>query len=380
MPTKKYPFLFLLTALLVVSLACSSLAEFSATPTPLPTSTPVPTAIPTNTPTPEGPLSTTGSPIVASMGGLELANERYSHPNGFVSFYPMKDWKISETDNSVSMTHPDTSVGYLINVNNTGYPLDTEAYATFRNNAEEFFQALDAYTETDSGSNEAIQLYYVEKTYEFNGVKYSATSIYQQLGSAIYTIEMYGESQYISADATDPYRVMFNSFTQTIEVHSDIASTFPLYQQMWDFTAQDVPVTITVPWTWTFSTYETETGKGAFFKSPDNLASANIITFTTVNLVGDAGKNIGLDLSLVYLKSANSSEINIISEGGVQEFQPGAYIFLWEAPANNQTGVVIYDTRVKNKLITVILYSTSDTFEMYKDILGRIGDSYILEQ
>lgn len=380
MNPKKYPFLFLLTALLVLSLACSSLAEFSATPTPLPTSTPLPTAIPTGTPTLAGPVASTGETLVTSMGGLEFANERYSHPNGFVSFYPMKGWEVYETDYSVTLTNPDTSVSYYINANNTGYPLDAEAYATFRYNAEEFYNVLDGYTEINSGANEAINLYFVEKTYQFGETEFFATSIYQQIGSAIYTIEMFGETQFVSADQFNPYRVMFNSFTQTVEVNSEIASTFPLYQQTWEFTAQDVPVTITVPWTWTFSTYETETGKGAFFKSPDNLASANIITFTTVNLAGDAGKNLGLDLSLTYLKSANSSEINIISEGGVQEFQPGAYIFLWEAPANNQTGVVIYDTRVKNKLITVILYSTSDTFVMYKDILGKIGDSYILEQ
>ncbi|MBI3167062.1 MAG: hypothetical protein HYZ22_01180 [Chloroflexi bacterium] len=379
MNIKKYPFLFLLSTLLILSLACSSLADFSATATPLPTMTFTP---PPPTPTPAGPVSSTGGPIVASVGGLELSNERYSHPNGFVSFYPMKGWEIYETENSVVLTHPDTSVGFSINVNNTGYRLDAEAYANFRNNAEEFYKVFDGYTETNSGTNEAIQLYFVEKTYTFfDGSEYYTNSIYQQIGSVIYTMELYGESQYVSADEFNPYRIMFDSFLQTVEVHSDIASEFPLYQQTWDYTALDAPATITVPWTWTFTTYSTDAGTSAFFESPDNTASAGILTFTTVNLVGDAGKNIGLDLALTYLESAFSSNINITTEGGgVNDFQPGAYVFSWEAPSNQNSGVVIYDTRVKNKLIMVVLEADTGVFAMYSDVLGKIGDSYTLDQ
>lgn len=374
MNTRKYAFASFLSLLLVLSLACSSLSDFTATATPLPTSTftPIPP-----TATPAGPVSTTGNLIVASMAGLELSGEKYIHPTGFVSFYPMKDWEIYETDFSVAMTHPETSVGYYINVNNTGYPLNAEEYATFRNNAEEFYKSLDNYVEMDAGSNEAIQLYYVNKNYTLNDAEYYTSTIYQQIGSVIYTMEMYGETQFLSGDEFNPYRVMFDSFLQTIEVHSDIASEFPLYQQTWNFTATEAPATIAVPWTWAFETNATENGIGTFFYSPDGQASAGLMTFTTVNLVGDTGKKIGLDSAMAYLQGM-AGEINT---SDVQDFQPGgAYAFRWESPSSGQSGVMIYDIRVKNKLILVVLRSDQESFELYRDLLATIGDSYTLEQ
>lgn len=378
MNTKKRFFIIFIVVALFLSLACSSISGLVATSTPQPTSTFTPTPPPTLTPTPEGPRAANGDTIVASIGNLRLSNELYNHPNGFVSFYPMEGWDLTEDNYNVNMTDPNGNVVYSISAINTGYELDSAAFEQFRLNGEAFYIYQDQYEEINSGSNPAINLYFIEKTYVIEGIKFYANTIYQQFGNAIYTMEVYGSENVINPDPTNFYWVMFNSFTQTINVYSDVVSTFPIYEWTWDYTALDVPVTISVPWHWSYD-IGTEDGI-TYFTSPDNLAGVNVIRSNTVKLVGENGKKIGFDLSLTYLKSATG--IDDIATGEIENFKAGegTYIYNWSSKTANFSGVTIFDTRVPNKLILVVLYAQTDMYDTYMTTLANIGDSYLLEQ
>lgn len=375
MKTNKRPFVFLLTILLVLSLACSSLSELSATATPLPTSTFTPS--PTITPTPEEPVTTT----VNSAGDLKLSDKKYEHPNGLASFYPMEGWDIEETDYSVSMSHPETGVTYYLSVTNTGYELDADAYKTFRLNREEIYTVNENYKEIDSGENPDIQLYYVEKTYRgFDGENYYAYSFYQQFGNVIYTIELYGKEAFVQADANNPYRIMFDAFSQTINVKSKTASKYPLYQDSWTYVSPQTGATLTIPLAWGFEVLEESGSYMAVFNSPDGKASARLFTGASVKATGEVAKKFGRDATLAFLTGLTGDEgIQIISENGqVQEYAPGVYMFGWEAPAAGWTGVALYDTNHsdQNQIVITVVFSETASLDIYLELLGRIGDSY----
>lgn len=378
MNTKKRPFLFLLSVLLVLSLACSSVAELSATATPLPTSTFTPTPPPTSTPTPAGPVSTTGNPIVTSVGDLSLSNERYEHPNGFVSFYPMEGWEISETDYSVAMTDPETGVYYYLSVTNTGYALDADSFENYRTIMEEFYTFQSNYTEIDTGSNPSIQLHYVEKTYTgSDGVDYYAYSLYQQFDSVIFLLEVAGKAAHVQAEPTNPYRIMFDSFGQTMEVDSELASEFPMYQQTWTYTPDDIDGSIVAPWAWGYlSDSLDETYHYTYFYSPDSLAMIEFIRQDTVKLT----KELGLDFAVNYLNllhSGDANDIKINQFGELQELETGLYLFDWQSETSGEIGTMLYDTRIPNKLIMVVAIVYDDEFlPLYANTLGDIADSY----
>jgi len=379
MNTKKRPFLFLLSVLLVLSLACSSIAEFSATATPLPTSTFTPTSPPTSTPTPAGPVASDGSTLVTKFGNLELANELYEHPDGWLSFYPMKGWEIEESDIGISMFEPSTNVGFYITATNTGYTLNEEAYANFRNNMEEFYIFLDQYEEINSGGNEAINLHFIEKQYmrSDGSAKVYAVSIYQQFDGVIYTIEMIGSQEFATGDADNPYRVMFDSFTRTIETDSSIAATLPLYQYSWSYTSPTTNASISAPWAWSFFVIDEENAYIAAFESPDTLAGSRLINLPTVKLTDTTAKSLGKDLTLAFLEGfTGDTGIKIIGDGEVKDYGPGQYIYAWEAPNNAISGVLIYDINIANQLVITIVYSKTELMPIYEDLLALIGESY----
>lgn len=378
MNTNKRPFVLLLTALLALSLACSSIAEFSATATPLPTSTFTP-APPTPTTTPAGPTASNGSTIVTKIGNLEFSNEIYKHPGGWVSFYPLKGWEIQANDFSVTMFEPSTNVGFYITATNTGYTLNEEAFANFRNNMEKFYIDRDQYQEINSGSNEAINLYFVEKSYMRSDgtAKIYAVSIYQQFGQVIYTIELVGDETYASNDLENPYLMMFNSFMQTIQTDSGIAATLPLYQYTWSYTSPNTNASINVPWAWNFFTVEDDKSYVSAFESPDAVAGSRLINLASVKITDATAKKIGRDLTLTYLEGFTADkDVKIIGDGEVKDYGPGQYIYAWEAPNTAFTGVLIYDINIANQLVMVIVYSQTDLLPIYQDLLVLIGDSY----
>lgn len=378
MNTNKRPFVLLLTALLALSLACSSIAEFSATATPPPTSTFTPAP---PTPTPEGPVSTTGNPLVASVGDLKLSGIRYQHPNDLASFYPMEGWDIEETDYSVSMTHPETGVNYYISATNTGYTLDTESYENFRLIMEEIYTLQANYKEIDTGSNPNIQLYYVEKTYTgYDKENYYAYSIYQQFDNVIYTIELSGKEAFVQANPANPYKIMFDSFTQTIQIDSTIAAEYPMYEQRWTYQADDVNASLTVPWSWTFFADQSEGFQYANFYSPDFAAYAQFVRQDTVKLTKDSG----LDFAVSYLNIVHSNggvDVQINQFGELEELEEGLYFFDWESKNAGKAGLLKYDIRVPNKLIMVVtIVQNQDFLPLYANLLGEISGSYQLEQ
>lgn len=382
MNTKKRPFLFLLSVLLVLSLACSSVAELSATATPLPTSTFTPTPPPTSTPTPAGPVASDGSTLVTKFGDLELSNELYEHPNGWVSFYPMKGWEIEVNDFSVTMYEPSSNVNFYITATNTGYTLNEEAYANFRNNMEELYFFQDQYEEINSGGNEAINLYFVEKRYlgSDGSTKLYAVSIYQQFDEIIYTIEMVGNEEFATGDADNPYRVMFNSFTQTIETDNSVAATLPLYQYSWSYTSPTTNASISVPWAWSFFIDQSEGFQYANFYSPDFAAYAQFVQQDTVKLT----KELGLDFAISYLNivhSNGSNDVQINQFGELEELEEGLYFFDWESKDAGKAGLLKYDIRIPNKLIMVLtIVQDQDLLPLYANLLGEISGSYQLGQ
>ncbi len=379
MNIKRSPILFLIAIFITVSLACSSVSEFTATATPEPPPTSTPAPPPTLTPTPDVPLSTSGNPIVVEAGDLRLTTERFEHPRGFVSFNVMDGWQVDHDDVSASMTDLNTGVVYKITATNTGYELDADAYAIFRDANEEAFIYADEYKEIDSGETAAIKLHYTEKTYtRSDGMKMFAFSMYQQFENVIITTELIGASEFVQADPANPYRIMFDSYGQTIQVSSSVASNFEMYEERWQYQAGDVNASLIVPWSWTFFTDQSEGFQYANFYSPDFAAYAQFVRQDTVKLT----KELGLDFAVSYLNIVHSNggaDVQINQFGEMEELEEGLYFFDWESKNAGKAGLLKYDIRVPNKLIMVVtIVQDQDLLPLYASLLGEISGSYKL--
>lgn len=375
MKTKKLSQSLFFTLLVILSLACSSLAELSPTATPVPTATFTPTLAPTNTPTPSGPLSATGDPLVVSVGDLALSDELYEHPSGFVSFYPLQGWDIEASDYLVSMVDPETNVGFYITITNTGYELDQDAYATFRSNMEEYYMT-DGYQEVSSNSDASIGVYVIEKVYNLENTQMYASSFYQQFDNIILTIEMIGTVDF--AQSNSPHIIMYNSFTQTVTVDLDKSSKLPLYQFTWTYQPQDINASLIVPFAWTYQVDETSSLSSAYFFAPDNNAATQ---FVIVKNTPKYNQQLGFDAVMVWLNATHSNNANDVELfGEVSELEPGLYLFGWTSQASGKFGTMTYDIRIPNKLIMVVTAVDSDFLAIYSDVLGVTADSYILEQ
>jgi len=294
----------------------------------------------------------------------------------------MEGWDIEETDYSVSMTHPETGVSYYISATNTGYMLEAESYENFRLIMEEIYTSQANYVEIDAGANPGIQLYFVEKTYTgYDEENYYVYSIYQQFDNVIYTIEVSGKEAFVQANPVNPYRIMFDSFTQTLEINSTIASEFPMYQQSWVYTPDDNNVSLEIPWAWSYYPDSVdETLYYTYFYSPDNLAGVEFIRQNTVKLTPELGLDFAVNyLNLLHSGEANDVKINIFGE--LQELETGLYLIDWQSETSGEIGNMLFDIRTPNKLIMVVsLVADEELLPIYANTLGIINDSYQLGQ
>jgi hypothetical protein len=341
----------------------------------VPTATFTPTPLPTSTPTQAFPVSADGSPIVASVGDLSLSNELYDHLSGMVTFYPMQGWDIEALDYLISMVEPDTGVGFYITITNTGYELDPDAYTAFRNNMEEFYTFRDGYEEISRNSNESINLHVTEKIYNQDNAQIYASSTYQQFDNVILTIEMIGGIDF--ALTNGPHIIMYNSFTQTITFDSQKASELPLYQYTWTYRALDVNASLVVPFAWSAQFDDTSNFETASFFSPDYNAATQFVIFKNTPKYN---QQQGFDSAMVWLNAAHSNNANDVQPADVSEIEPGLYLFGWSSQSGATIGAMTYDIRIPNKLILVVSVVNEDFLDVYIDVLGETGDSYILEQ
>jgi hypothetical protein len=387
MDNRQYkPFLWLGILILTVGLACNA-ASRTATEAPAPTNTPQPVEPtptlrppkptptppePTATSPPEEPTATTPpedpTPDTDTQTGsaLELDTEMYAHPKGIFSFFPPKDWEITdEQDGSVFLEAPDFTGAILVQVTNTGYTLDEFAFERFVDARDEnFFFVYEDYFQVSWDIDLESRTANIEKSLSFDGIPQTVISYYDQHEQVIYVLDFWADEG-IYADYADGYDAFFDA----IVVDDDIAAEQELYYWVYDFYGPDDLFVIEVPDSWTWELDEGEFAVVDTLSSPDEHAFIQNITFDDGVEVSksDAG-----DFALELLNDYYADDIKITDD----DVQPdGSERLTWNSPSGDYSGISFFETRGTTFLLFTALYDNPYE-DIYLDTLDYAISTY----
>lgn len=363
---------FAVLAIIPVLWACSGRLEPTPTATQIfsPTQTALPASTPTMLPT-ETPAETATSEPTEILTATETANplvlsgEPYQHSEGLFEVFPPEGWQVDEDESSTAFIDPN-SIGFIyLQVTNTGYELEPQAFENFIDAREtNFFGTYDAYQQLDQQIDVAQRIGSVSKTLEFEGVTQTIVTYYDQKGPAIYVIDFWAD-----ADQFESYNPVYNEFFEKITVDSSTAASLPLYAWVFTFLGPDDLYSIEVPTSWRFTTDEGENALIETFYAPDDHALIQNITYDDGSQISAsaAGKK-----ALELLNSYYAADIVITND----QVQPdGSERLTWYSPGGDYRGVSFLETRGTTFLLFTVMYDTpfEDT---YLDVLEYTVSSY----
>src|SRR5690606_29454920 len=196
----------------VPTLAATEAASETAAPPPAePTDTAEPenTAEPQATDTRETPATDTpaprptqeepptAAPTVAQAPELALAASTFTHSSGGFSLVPPSGWRSEESSGAASFDAPDGTGFIYVQITNTGYELDGQAFANFVTHRDlNFFDDFADYElisqEIDESNGQAT----VTKYLTFDGVPQTVVTFYDQYGPIIYSYDFWADEEF----------------------------------------------------------------------------------------------------------------------------------------------------------------------------------------
>lgn len=384
---KRPPLLLpLFVTLLLPTLACGLIggAESNATAFPTDSATmatePPPTAIPPTSTTPPRPTATprpaaeateTKSAPAASptSAPIELAPTRYTHPNNIFSLQPPAGWTVTEDEGSASFTSQDET-GYLhVEVTNTGYELEPEAFTSFVENRDvNFFGIFEDYALIEQEIDAGEGIGSVTKNFTFNQVPQTAVSVYLQDGPAIYVIDTWADQEYMAL-----YSDLYPRLVGTLETDREAAAEQLIYNWIYTFEGPDSLFTIDVPTPWEYERTDSDTVIVDTFYAPDGHAVIQNITY-------DDGQEISRSeagaFALELLRSSYAEDIRIVDD----RVQPdGSERLIWTSSGGGYSGTSFLETRGTTFLLFTIMHD--DAYEdVYLDTLNYTVETYAVPE
>lgn len=374
--------------LLLPALACSTLrgsgsesperdpTVVDATTSAEPTATST-TAIPTVTqPPPEPtalPPTQTPEPVAndpPSPGAdASLAAEPYTHPQDFITVYPPLGWEITDDDGTASFEAPDGSGFVHIQVTNTGYELDADAFTNFvRNRDLNFFSEFDSYVKTGEDVDVDLRVATMSKSLSFEGTVQSVVTLYDQYGPIIYSLDFWATETHAAA-----YEALFAEMVETASQNAAAAQDQVVYNWIYTFVGPDDLFSFEVPTPWEYERTEGEYSIVDTFYSPDGHGIVQNIAYDDGETVSrtEAGQ-----FALELLRGSYANDINIISD----EVQPdGSERLIWESPNGDYAGTSFFETRGTTFLLLTTLYDIP--FEdIYLETLDYTIESYAIPE
>lgn len=329
----------------------------TAAPAPVATETPQPTAR-----TADPAASPTARPI-------ELSATRYTHPREIFSLQPPAGWNVSEDDGSASFTSPDET-GYLhVEVTNTGYELDAEAFISFVENRDlNFFGVFEDYVLVEQEIEAEDGVASVTKNFTFNQVPQTAVTVYLQEGSAIYAVDTWADQDYVSL-----YSDLYPRVIGTMESDSEAVTGQLIYNWIYTFEGPAGLFTIDVPTPWEYERTDSDVVIVDSFYAPDGHAVIQ-------NIAYDDGQEISRSeagaFGLELLRSYYAQDIHILDD----QVQPdGSERLMWASSGGGYRGTSFLETRGTTFLLFTIMHD--DAYEdIYLDTLNYTVETYTVPE
>jgi hypothetical protein len=313
--------------------------------------------------TPENP----STPTASAAPELALADAPYTHESGAFSLVPPAGWTIEESSGSASFDAPEGTGFIYVQVTNTGYQLDGEAFSNFVTHRDlNFFDDFDGYEvvseEIDTTNGAAI----IVKFLNYNDVDQTVITFYYQYGQIIYNFDFWSDHDFF-----DAYDVLYRQVVDTADVNPDAALDQAEYLWVYTFTGPDELFTIEVPTAWRYERSESDATIVDAFTAPDGHAVIQNITYDNQDSLsrGEAGA-----LGRRLLQEFYAADLRIIDD---QVQADGSERLIWESASGGYRGISFLEARDAIFLLLTTMYDNAWE-EVYIDTLEYTISTYTI--
>jgi hypothetical protein len=338
-----------------------------------PTVTPLPPATATTSPvaalTPKPTLDAVQPAVTPASQPqlLRLDSVPYTDPANLFAVYSPVGWVTNSGDASVSFEAPDDSGYIYVQVTNTGYGLEGDAFETFvRAREANRFSAFTDYEEIGYEIDTSWGVAAVSKQLTFDGIPQIVTTYYDQYDLAIYTIDLW-----LDMDRLDAYAGSYDELFDTMEVNSSAVAELDTYMWIYTFNGPADLFSIEVPIAWKYVRDEGPDAIVDTFYAPDDHAVIQNVSYDDGTAVSKAMAGA---FALELLKNYYASDIRI-SDDRVQP--DGSERLTWHSRNGDYSGVSFFETRGTTFLLFTTMYDNPYE-DIYLDVLNYTISTYVI--
>ncbi len=298
---------------------------------------------------------------------LALADSAYTHASGAFSLTPPAGWTIEASSGSASFDAPEGTGFIYVQVTNTGYELDEQAFTNFVNYRDRnFFDDFDGYEVITEEFDVANGSATVAKFLNYNNVDQTVITFYYQYGQIIYNFDFWADHDFF-----DAYDELYSEVLDTTDVNPDAAVDQVAYLWVYTFTGPDALFTIEVPTAWGYERSESDAAIVDAFTAPDGHAVIQNITFDNGTSLtrGEAGA-LGREL----LQSFYADDLRIFDD---QVQADGSERLIWESASGGYRGISFLEARDSIFLLLTTMYDNAFE-EQYIDTLEYTISTYTI--
>jgi len=318
------------------------------------------------TPTPAATQTVPAQPI-------ELEQSPYIHPQGHFQFEYPKGWRVEDGDQEATILTPDRSGKILIQVTDTGYPLDADSFKRFVEGREknQFTQPasdeivyIPVEESIDEGEGSAVVTKELYRDGKFEVVR----SLYLQDGELIYTGDLWTQE-----DLLESHSRGMDIIWDSISGNSEEARDFDIYHWVFRNENPELDYSVDIPVPWLPEHTRSRTSSIETYHSPDQLAVIQLISYTTELDLSDVlvGNFVLQLLRDYYTRDVVITADQIVSNGNEQ--------LAWYSPTGGYRGITQFRRIGLHTLVILTMIIDNDYLETYQDLRERTLDSFIIE-
>jgi len=304
---------------------------------------------------------------------IEVEQSPYIHPQGHFQFEYPKGWIVEDGDQEATILTPNRSGRILIQVTDTGNPLDSDSFKRFVEGREknQFTQPASAelvYFPVEESINVEDGSAVVTKELYRDGEFEVVRSFYLQDGELIYTGDLWTREELLENHSRS-MEIIWDSLSENSEEAGDL----DIYH--WVFRKEDPEnnYSIDIPVPWLPEHTRSRSSSIETFHSPDQHAVIQLISYTSEIELSDVlvGNFVLQLLRDYYTRDVVITADQIESNGNEQ--------LAWYSPTGGYRGITQFRRIGLNTLVILTTIADNDYLEIYRDLRQRTMDSFEIE-
>lgn len=316
-------------------------------------------------PRPTVPPSDSPDPTALAVPELVLGEAAYRHPSGSFSLIPPAGWTTEESDGAASFKAPDGTGFIYVQITNTGYELEGDAFDSFVTHRDlNFFNYYEGYEAVAREVDRVNGAATVTKFLTLDDVAQTVITFYYRYGQIIFSFDFWSDQ-----DLFDAYEVLYGEVLETADVDPEAALEHAAYLWVYTFTNPDALFSVKVPTAWEYERSESENAGIDTFIAPDGHAVIQNIVYDDGNAIS---RSDAADLALQLLHNSYAPDVRILDN----RMQPdGSERLTWTSSSGDYSGISFFETRGTTFLLFTAMYDRQYE-DVYLDPLEYTISSY----